>query len=267
VLEPAPPTDGEPAPAAAAPRFAFGLKDVLTAWNLFGGVMALVKCIEGDVRWASYWLLIGYIGDIFDGMVARATHGSNRFGAEFDNIVDHLTQCIAPAVIVYIGFKDLGRWVAIGLATLLMLTGSIRHARSAVKKCDFSLCWVGLPRTVSMMTIVGYLNSTIMLSSPGGKWSGVFIVVILAVLNVIPLPFLSHHGRNLQWYARMCIAGFFGTVVVTVAVPSLHPFIFDGVFLWMAGYILGGWTPMMPEEKRAFFKVTRQWLRDVAAAK
>jgi CDP-diacylglycerol--serine O-phosphatidyltransferase len=270
--EPAPITSEAPAvreavPAAPAPTHAFGVKDLFTAWNLFGGVMSIVSCIEGDIRWAGYWLLIGYLGDIFDGMVARATHGSNRFGAEFDNIVDHLTQAIAPAVIVYVGFKDLGRPVAIGLATLLILTGSIRHARSAVKKCNFSLCWVGLPRTVSMLSIVSYLNASIWPYRLGGKWGGAVLVVTLALLNLIPLPFLSHHGRNLQWYARLSIAGFFGTVAVTVLVPRLHPYIFDGIFAWMVGYVLGGWTPMLPEEKREFFRVTRQWLRDIAAAK
>ena len=259
----------EPAPAAPAsvPRRAFGLKDVLTTWNLLGGVFALVYCVEGNLRWASYALLIGYIGDIFDGMVARATGGANRFGAEFDNIVDHLTQCIAPAVIVYVGFRELGRPVAISLAALLMVTGSIRHARSAVKKCNFPLCWVGLPRTVSMMIIVSYLNGATTRLALGSLWSGAALVVVLAVLHLIPLPFMSHHGRNLQWYARMLITGFFGTVVVTVLIPPLHPFIFDGVFLWMVGYCMGGWTPMMPEERREFFRVTRQWLRDVAAAR
>jgi phosphatidylserine synthase len=259
----------EPTPVAPspAPRRAFGLKDVFTTWNLLGGVFALVCCVEGNLRWASYALLIGYIGDIFDGMVARATGGANRFGAEFDNIVDHLTQCIAPAVIVYLGFRELGRPVAIGLAALLMVTGSIRHARSAVKKCSFSLCWVGLPRTVSMLIIVSYLNGATTRMALGSLWSGAALVVVLAALNLIPLPFTSHHGRNLQWYARMMITGFFGTAVVTAIIPPLRPFIFDGIFLWLTGYCMGGWTAMMPEERREFFLVTRQWLRDVAAAR
>ncbi|HEY3358874.1 MAG TPA: CDP-alcohol phosphatidyltransferase family protein [Polyangia bacterium] len=253
-------------PVAAAPRRAFGLKDLFTTWNLLGGVLSLIAVIEGDIRWASYWLLIGYIGDVFDGMVARATKGSNRFGAEFDNIVDHLTQCIAPAVIVYVGFKGLGKPVAIGLASALVITGSIRHARSAVKRSEFSLCWAGgLPRTVSMLIAVSYLNSTLYSAALGGLWAGVALILFLAVMNVVPLPFLSHHGRNLQNYVRALIGGFFGTTAIAALVPALRPFTFDVVFFWMVGYMATSWIPMRPAERQEFFRVTRQWLRDIAA--
>jgi phosphatidylserine synthase len=258
----------EPTAGSRRPARAFGLKDVLTTCNLLGGVFALYFCIEGGrVRLAAYALLIGYLGDALDGIVARATGGGNRFGAEFDNIVDHLTQCIAPAAIVYCGFRDLGVPVALGLAALLILTGSIRHARSAVKKCELSLCWVGLPRTVSMFIAIGYVNGTLFPMAPGGKWTGAGLMVVLAVLNLVPLPFLSHHGRRLQWPVRLTIAAAFTSVILSALIPVLRPFAFDCLFFWMTGYALSSWIPMRPEERREFFRVTRKWLRDIAAAR
>ena len=62
----------------------FGLKDVFTLVNLAGGVASICFSIAGDLFWASFIIMLGYLGDVLDGPVARITGRQNRFGHELE---------------------------------------------------------------------------------------------------------------------------------------------------------------------------------------
>ena len=258
----------------------FGLKDVFTCINLLGGVFAIAFCIRGNVLYAAYSFLLGYLlGDALDGLVARLTHTGNRFGKEFDSISDHLAQCIAPAFIVFVSYRDLPlpAWVSgfagphasflFGalLASVLVITGSIRHARMAVVPVNFDMAFMGLPRTVSAFVIVSFLNSTVFIQVPGGHWLGVPLLLGLAVLNLVPLPFRTHHGRKLKFYVKMLILGFFSTTIASLL--FFREYVFDVTFFWLVGYMVTSWIPLEPEERRAFFARAREWAVEVRKAR
>src|SRR4051794_15586855 len=82
-------------------RRMFGLKDVFTSLNALSGVVGIYFCIKGHPLWASYSFLAGYAADCVDGLVARATRASNRFGSEYDTAADFVAQAVAPAFVVY----------------------------------------------------------------------------------------------------------------------------------------------------------------------
>lgn len=264
--------------AAPVPR-TFGLKDVFTCINLLGGVFAIIFCIEGNIRWAAYAFLLGYIlGDALDGFVARLTRTGNIFGKEFDAISDHLAQCIAPAVIVFVGYKDMplpaavtalvpeaSFYLAAALASVLIIMGSIRHARAAVAPVNFPLAYMGLPRTASAFIIVSFLNSTLFIQVPGGRWVGVVLVVLMSVAHILPLPFRAHRGRALKPYVKVLVLLFFSTTVL--ALLFFREFVFDVTFFWLLGYTVTSWIPLEPEERRAFFARAREWADEVRRAR
>src|SRR5436853_2755156 len=113
-----------------------GVKDVFTTINCLGGAAAVCLCIDGRPFAAGIAVLLGYfLGDALDGPVARWTKTANEFGVEYDTIADHVAHCVAPAVITYTVYRDaaLGlppaatHAIAIGLAALLLVVGSVRH--------------------------------------------------------------------------------------------------------------------------------------------
>src|SRR5205085_5776249 len=97
-----------------------------------------VRCAEGHALWARYAIMAGYVADLFDGRVARALGEANRFGAEFDTAADFVTQAIAPALVIYLVYRDAAPalWLSpraaqrlgAALAAVLIVAGCARYA-------------------------------------------------------------------------------------------------------------------------------------------
>ncbi len=239
----------------------FGLKDLFTLVNLVGGVASIAFAMAGDLWWASLAIMIGYLGDVLDGPVARVTGRGNRFGTEMDNIADHTAQCVAPAFVVYLAYKGWSGPVAFGLAALLVITGSIRHARGAAARFSFSLAWHGMPRPVGAFIIIAFINSSIFSHMTGGRYLGAGLVVLMAVLNLLPLPFVNHHGRRIQLWAKLWIIWFF--VSSFAALLLFTRYFWDLLFVWVTLYALFSWTALSPDERREFFAASRRWRREL----
>ncbi|MDY0001504.1 MAG: CDP-alcohol phosphatidyltransferase family protein [Polyangia bacterium] len=242
----------------------FGLKDIFTLWNLAGGVASICLSIMGELWWASFAVMLGYLGDVLDGPVARLTGRMNRFGGELDNIADHTTQCVAPAFVVFLAYKEVSVYLGFGLAALLVTTGSIRHARAATAKFDFALAWHGMPRPVAAFLTIAFLNSQLFQALPGGRWVGVGLVGLVALLNLAPLPFLNHHGRRLQGYVvAVVVTWFVGCAVTVLLVPK---WFWDVLLACVLLYAGGSWVPMSKAERRGFFEASRRWRQELESS-
>ena len=253
---------------------AFGVKDLFTAFNIACGTLAIAFCVEGEVLYAAYAFLVGYFfGDALDGTVARLTNTENRFGGQLDQIGDHLAQCVVPAAMVFTFFhrvpvvwagRDLSFPLATGLAMCLMISGSIRHARSTTAAMNFPLAWVGMPRTVSAMLVISYLNSANLARLPRFELLGALLVVAVSIANLVPLPYRTHRGRALRWaWAKVLVAAFFVTTVGALLVVPQQ--VFDVAFAWLVGYSALSWTELTRDERREFFERTRAWSLELRA--
>jgi CDP-diacylglycerol--serine O-phosphatidyltransferase len=239
-------------------RRMFGLKDVFTSLNALSGVVGIYFVIKGHPLWGSYSFLAGYAADCVDGLVARATRGGNRFGAEFDSAADFMAQAVAPAFVVYGLYAQSGARLGVSaaaadglgllLAATLVLTATIRQARNSVRPVAVDFAWVGMPRNVASFVLLGYANSVLFSRLPGGLWLGVPLVVLVAVGELSNLPFMSHHGRRQLWWAKILLVGFLTTTPLAVFVCPRYAW--DVVFFWTAGYAALSWTAMLPDERR-----------------
>jgi phosphatidylserine synthase len=256
-----------PALPSKPPRNLFGVKDLFTTLNVLGGAVAILLCIEGYPFWAGVCIVLGWIADIFDGMVARALGTANRFGGEYDTIADHLAHIIAPAAIVFTVYKDVDlglppklTWVvAAAMASAIMISGSVRHARNVVRPVTYKGIWCGLPRTAVGFLAIGYANSVLIPHAIGGYWIGVVVCALSCCGTLTHLPYTSHHlARKMRTFARLmitlCLVSTFGMLVV------MPVFVFDVLFFWMAGYSAAAWMGLTPEERR-------NWKRLVEEAK
>jgi phosphatidylserine synthase len=240
----------------------FGIKDLLTTINLLGGVIAICLCVDGRPYDAGAAVMLGYLlGDTLDGYVARKLGTANQFGAEYDTIADHTAHVIAPAVIVFTVYKDVGLvpapWdqvLAMGLASSLVVSVSIRHARNIVAPVEFKGVWAGLPRTVLGFLAIGYCNSSFAASAPGGWWVGVALMPAMAVATLTYLPYPNHRmARSHVWYVQALVLLFLATT--GYAVLFHRAILFDVLTFWMLGYSLTAWMSLTREERARYRQV------------
>jgi phosphatidylserine synthase len=236
----------------------FGLKDVFTLLNLAGGVAGIILVFFNKPIEASYAVLAGFaVGDSLDGFVARMTNHSNQFGSDFDTITDHLAQNIAPAFIVFGHFRFYNVYLASAMAFLIIAAGSIRHARGTAVSFGYSLSWKGLPRPIAAMLLFAYFNSKFFAYIPYSQWVGVAMVVGVCYGLLTDYPFISHHGRKLQWWAFSVTLFAYSAAVLQALFYRVY--FWDSLFFFMLVYIFGGWIVMHKEELVTFWEAVDKW--------
>lgn len=244
----------------------FGLKDLFTLVNLLGGVVAVHYVVLGNPVYAGYALLAGYLlGDTLDGPVARLTRTSNKFGAELDTATDHLVQGIVPAIVVYAVYARGGHpGAGIALMAIVITCATVRQALFSVAKMGDPLMYCGLPRTVSGYGAMAYVLSHFFFdANPARYLVGAFIIVTFALLNLVPIPYMTHRGgRRMQTHVKVLVIGFL--VTPTAAFVFARDYTFDVLFFFTAGYALTAWIPIYPHEKRAFYARYREWAAEVS---
>jgi phosphatidylserine synthase len=245
----------------------FGAKDLFTLVNLLGGIFAVHFVVVGQPTFAGYALLAGYLlGDTLDGPVARLTRTSNKFGSEFDTATDHFVQGIAPALIVYAVYARAGQTVTgIVLMALLITCATIRQALFSVAKMGDPLMYTGLPRTVSGYGAMAYVLSSFFFGMNPVRYTlGGFVIPALALMNLLPIPYMTHRGgRRMQTPVKVLVIGFLVLPAATLLLA--HQYAFDVLFVFTAGYAAFAWIPIYPHEKKAFFERYRQWSTEVSA--
>jgi len=245
----------------------FGAKDLFTVVNLLGGIFAVHFVATGQPVFAGYALLAGYmLGDTLDGPVARMTKTSNKFGSEFDTATDHFVQGIAPALIVYAVYARAGQTVTgVVLMALMITCATIRQALFSVAKMGDPLMYTGLPRTVSGYGAMAYVLSSFFFGMNPVRYTlGGFLIPALALLNLLPIPYMTHRGaRRMQTHVKLLVIGFL--VLPTATLLFARQYTFDVLFVFTFGYAAFAWMPIYPHEKRAFFQRYREWSTEVSA--
>jgi CDP-diacylglycerol--serine O-phosphatidyltransferase len=250
----------------AKARGVIHFKDLFTMVNLVSGVIAVHYIFYDEPRKAGYSVLAGYLfGDLLDGFVARATGTSNKFGAELDSMVDHFVHVVIPALIVASVYSDSGS-EALGITACGVLVGAatIRHARLSAAKFDYPICWCGLPRTISgfgAMALV--LSETFSDRVRSGHWIGFAIIFVLSMMNLMPIPYMTHRGhRALEPKVKFAVGSFLVTTTLAALIEPTYTF--DVLLFWMVGYAVAGWVPLLPEERRQFRVEYAKWTEALA---
>ena len=135
-------------------------------------------------------IVIAAFMDLFDGIVARATHTTSKFGQEFDSLSDLVSFGMAPAILIYLTvLRYMGAW-GLSIIFLYVVCAAIRLARFNVQsQVEEKTSFMGLPSPAA----AGILTSYVLLS----RWSyfydkGVFMNKVMGWyeenLNAIQLP-------------------------------------------------------------------------------
>lgn len=184
------------------------LKDVVTLGNVAIGFLSAVLAIEGELQQACYLVMVAFVLDFCDGIVARITKMSNEFGKELDLIADHVTYAVCPAFVVYSFFRIedggfVNALVAYCMGMVPLVFGCIRHARNEVYDIDFPRFFLGTPRPVSAFYLLSLIGAGMHISEfipeeylPYYKYCLIPVFIWIGWNNLSFRPFLSHHGRK-----------------------------------------------------------------------
>lgn len=82
------------------------IPNAVTCLNLFSGCLGIVFAFQGDIKWASYSILIAAIFDFLDGMLARLLKAYSDIGKDLDSLADMVSFGVLPSVIIYQMFPE-----------------------------------------------------------------------------------------------------------------------------------------------------------------
>ena len=228
---------------AAKRRGVYLLPNLFTTGNLLSGFYALIAVFNADYVFAAVAILVATVFDSLDGLVARLTKTTSKFGVEYDSLADLVSFGVAPGLLIYSwALTNYGRigWVA---AFLFVACGALRLARFNVQVGTVEgRYFVGLP----IPAAAGLIAATVLLDDHilrlGAAMKPLLIVVmtyVLAFLMVSNIRYWSFKGVEMHDRRpfQVLVAAVLVVMVVTAA-PQIMLFALFAAYA-ASGVVLG----------------------------
>jgi len=133
------------------------IPSLFTVLNLFCGFMSLINAEAGNIPQACLFIIYAGLLDAFDGIAARFTGTSSRFGVELDSLADIVSFGVAPSFILYKGYFYTHDGFGIALASLIMIFGALRLARFNSQLVGFDKNYFsGVPVPIPGVTVSAF---------------------------------------------------------------------------------------------------------------
>ncbi len=193
------PEDPKTAKIEKRGRGIYLLPNLFTTSALFAGFYGIIAALNGRYSEAAVAVLVAMILDSLDGRIARMTHTTSAFGAEYDSMSDMVSFGIAPALIVYewslasmgrAGFGQLG-WVA---AFLYSACAALRLARFNVQvgiadKRFFQ--GLASPSAAALMILMVWVSEDLGIKGSEVHLLAVFVTIASGLLMVSNFTYYS----------------------------------------------------------------------------
>lgn len=208
------------APDTVPPRGPAIAVHVYTATGSVLAFLMVVAAVEHQVSAALWLFLVAMIIDGTDGLLARrfrvkeATPGFD--GALLDNIVDYLTYCFAPVVLLWIGGFLPAGWPGWVVACLPLLASSYQFSRADAKTEDHY--FLGFP---SYWNALAFYVVVLRL----GPVAASVLIVVCAALVFVPVRYVYPSRTVTLWRTNMAGASIWliAWAAIVVQLPSPSP--------------------------------------------
>ncbi|MFD1954004.1 CDP-diacylglycerol--serine O-phosphatidyltransferase [Paenibacillus thailandensis] len=192
------------------------IPSLLTAGNLFLGVIAIILVFNDKPENAAMMVIIAMLLDGVDGRVARALDAQSEFGKELDSLADVISFGVAPAFIMYVtSFQQLNPTLAWTITALFPLCGALRLARFNVISSSAGY-FIGLPIPAAggVLATLALFHEDIAVSVLVAS----MLVLALLMVSTIKYPNFKKVGvsKKALWVVPVVIA-------VTVLLGLLFP--------------------------------------------
>ncbi len=187
---------------------------MLTATNLFLGVMATYYAFTGYSPIAANLIILAAVLDFFDGFFARLLKAQTELGKQFDSLADLISFGLAPAAILFdISSFDRFGWEWIYheenilpfFIFLLVVFSALRLAKFNIdsKQQDGFL---GLPTPANALFVatlplmmMELCPCTLFFQQIANIQNILFYVALFSLLMNIPVPMLSLKMKSFKW--------------------------------------------------------------------
>lgn len=168
------------------------IPSLFTILNLFCGFMSLVHSANANLEQACLFIIYAALFDALDGIVARFTRTSSKFGVELDSLADTISFGAAPSFLLYKFYFYRLDGPGIALAALIMIFAALRLARFNAQLIGFDKNYFsGLPVPASALTIASfflfYYNRNFSIQA-----STIFAYVLCILLPVLMVSKLKY---------------------------------------------------------------------------
>jgi CDP-diacylglycerol---serine O-phosphatidyltransferase len=206
------------------------LPNLFTTANLFCGFYSAIASMKEMYEIAAVAILIAVALDGLDGRIARITHTTSRFGAEYDSLCDLVTFGVAPGLLAYNwSLAAYGKWGWLA-AFLFAVCGALRLARFNVQIGVIdSRVFNGLPipgGAAAMATAVllyYYLGGE-------GRFISLAVMAGVVALSLFMVSSIKYYSfKDLNFFSRKPFMSFVLIVlilVIVVAEPQIMMFTF-----------------------------------------
>jgi CDP-diacylglycerol--serine O-phosphatidyltransferase len=133
------------------------IPSLFTILNLFCGFLSIINAANNDINNACLFVIYASLFDAFDGVVARFTGTSSRFGVELDSLADTVSFGAAPSFIMYKFYFIHLDGIGIAVSALIMIFGALRLARFNSQMVGFDKNYFsGVPVPITALTVSSF---------------------------------------------------------------------------------------------------------------
>ena len=212
----------------------FTIPNIITVTNAFGGCLAIISILSGQVLWLPLIISYCFLADFSDGLLARALKQSSEIGKELDSLADVISFGVVPGTIFYylinkslgiesLNWNDINSWTGT-LGFVVTMFSVFRLAKFNTDKRQ-SEHFIGLSTPANTIFVIG-----ILLTIENNYWGLAdylmnlyFLVpalIILSYLLIAEIPMFSFKFKKFSWknneYRFMFILV---TLIFLVALP------------------------------------------------
>jgi CDP-diacylglycerol--serine O-phosphatidyltransferase len=217
---------------------------LFTALNIFCGFLSIIYSSQGQFATAAWVIIIAAVFDSLDGIMARMTRSSSRFGVELDSLADVVSFGVAPSFMVYqVYLRTIEPWGII-IAALPVVLGAIRLARFNVQLVGFDKDYFnGLPIPMQAITVCAFILQF------GGEifgtesLAGVELSVLVVLLSLLMVSHVKYDTMpKLSKIQLKSHPWKFGIILIAVIIVVLSEYLLDKnyLFLMLMLYVLFG---------------------------
>jgi CDP-diacylglycerol---serine O-phosphatidyltransferase len=212
------------------------LPNFITLLNLFCGILSIISVFEGELWYASIFILIASVFDFMDGFAARLLNAYSEIGKQMDSLADLVSFGLAPAFILHQLMKTSWNYEQLWLPEFSLLTfivflpflvalfSALRLAKFNVDENQTS-SFIGLPTPASALFIA---SLPLIIQFDGGTISWFFehphfliaVSVFIPALLVSRLPLFSLKFKNFSFADNKIRFTFLGICLILLI--TLH---------------------------------------------
>ncbi|MFI5145429.1 MAG: CDP-diacylglycerol--serine O-phosphatidyltransferase [Ignavibacteria bacterium] len=165
---------------------------LFTILNLFCGFLSIINAAENNLNQACLFVIYATLFDAFDGVVARLTGTSSKFGVELDSLSDVVSFGAAPSFLLYKYYFYHLDGIGIAVASLVMIFAALRLARFNAQLVGFDKnFFTGVPVPVTALTVSSFFLYHYNQNFPEDV-SFVFVYILTFLLPVLMVTKLKY---------------------------------------------------------------------------